>query len=94
MTAAVEREVSDSYFVSFFFDVMRFESISREYISLVPVRVSKYKPCRKIEILPVTVNPGDEALASEYETTRDSLKSIQNLLLQLPSAIPCARWCC
>ena len=23
-------------------------------------------------ILPVTVNPGDEALASEYETTRDS----------------------
>jgi hypothetical protein len=34
-----------------------------------------------MEILPVTVNPGDEALASEYETTRDSLKSLQNLLL-------------
>jgi hypothetical protein len=26
--------------------------------------------------------------------TRDSSKSIDNHLLQLPSAMPCARWCC
>ena len=34
-------------------------------------------------MLSVTVNPDDEASASDYETTRDSWKSIQNLLLQL-----------
>ena len=34
------------------------------------------------------MNPGDEASASEYETTRGSWKSIHNLLLQLPSAMP------
>jgi hypothetical protein len=33
-----------------------------------------------------TLIPDDEALASEYETTRDSLKSIQNLILELPTA--------
>ena len=37
-------------------------------------------------MLSVTVNLGDDALASEYKTTRDICKSIQNLLLQLPSA--------
>jgi hypothetical protein len=36
-------------------------------------------------MLPVTVNIGDDALVSEYKTTRDSWKIIQNLILQLPS---------
>ena len=58
-------------------------------LSQVPALVSKYQPCRPTELLSVTVNPGEEASASEYETTRDSCKSIQHLL-QLPSvgAVP------
>jgi len=40
------------------------------------------------------VNFGDEAMTSEYKKTGDSRESFQNLLLQLPSALPCARWCC
>jgi hypothetical protein len=43
-------------------------------------------------ILSVTLSPGDEALASEYETTRDSWKGIKNLLLQLPSAMKTTKW--
>ena len=49
------------------------------------VTVSQRVSCLD-RVHPVTVNPGDEALASEYETTRDSLISIENLLLQLPEA--------
>jgi hypothetical protein len=47
----------------------------------------KHQPFCPIEILSVTVNPGDEAPASKYKTTRDNWKIIQNLLLQLLSAM-------
>jgi hypothetical protein len=63
-------------------------------ITIVPALVSKYKLFSKIVILPVTVNLGDEAWASEYEANRDSRKSMQDLILQFPSAMPCARLCC
>ena len=57
--------------------------------------VSRYQPFRPIEILSVTVNPGDDALASEYETTRDSWESTQNPLLVLAKdgAAEAQRWC-
>jgi hypothetical protein len=40
----------------------------------LPSLVSKYLLCCPIEMLSVTVNPGDEASAYEYETTNESWK--------------------
>jgi hypothetical protein len=103
MNAAVEREVSDSYFflsslmcrpwgirlkrernevcinpkgISTLVTSSAGLSIWVHSLSLVPALFSKYQPHRPTEIPFVTVNPGDDALASEYETTRDSWKSI------------------
>ena len=36
---------------------------------------------RPIEILPVTVNPGDDEQASEYETTKGSLNKTESSLV-------------